>query len=137
MAEAAGRHLDAGHLDVGVHAEQGFEGVEGVDEAVVHEARLGQHCAERRVGVALGEHEAVAVGPVRLVGPEPEIVEIERGQQVGRGKRTAHVAGTRRAQRPPRVAPDLQRLPAQLAQQRLPVVHLTGLPASDSRSGAV
>ena len=67
-----------------VHAEPRFVGVEGVDEAVVDEARLSQHRAECRVGVPLGEHEAVALGPVGLLGPEVEVVEVERGQQVGR-----------------------------------------------------
>ena len=85
---SAGRHLDTGDLDVGVHAEQGFVGVEGVHEAVVHEAGLGQHRAESRVRVPLGEHEAVAVGPVRLVGPEPEVVEV-KARPAGRRRRAS------------------------------------------------
>ena len=95
VAEAAGAHLDAGDLDVRVHPEGGaaiVHGVEAVDVVVVDEAGQLERGAEAGVGVALGEDEAVAVRPVRLVGADVHLVEVEDGQDVGGGQRAAGVA---------------------------------------------
>ena len=42
--------------------------------------------------VAGGEQEPVAVLPLRIVGAEPELVRVDRGEHVGRAEGLANVA---------------------------------------------
>ena len=66
------------------------EGRQLLDREVAAEGHRGVQ-ADRRV--ALRQDEPVAVGPGRLVGPDPQDVEVEGRQHVRRGQRTAEVAG--------------------------------------------
>src|SRR5439155_25105636 len=72
-------------------------------------------------GVALAEDEAVAVGPVRLVRPVPQLGVIERREQLGRGEGARVVAGTRDPREPYRLEPDELRPVAQALDQLLPL----------------
>ena len=56
-------------------------------------AAHGHHGVQPHGAVALGQDEPVALGPVRLVRPDPQHAEVERHQQVHRRQRAAHVAG--------------------------------------------
>src|SRR2546426_931806 len=51
-----------------------------------------QDTVQANRGMALGEDESVAIRPVRTLRINAQDVEIQRGQYVGRGQRTAEVA---------------------------------------------
>ena len=107
MTERAGAHFHAGHLDVRVHAERRFETIEAVEDRIVDEARLREHRAERCVGMAFRQHEAVALRPFGLVRPYAHAMKVKRGKDIGRRARAAHVAAAARTQRAPDVAANL------------------------------
>jgi hypothetical protein len=63
-------------------------------------ARLRHHRVERRHAVALGEHEAIAIGPVGTPGVVLHAVEVEHGQQVDHRERAAGMSRARVRQHP-------------------------------------
>jgi hypothetical protein len=60
--------------------------------------------ADRRV--TLREHEPVPLGPVRLARPDPHLVEVERGQDLGCREGTPDVATLGVRDRPEQLDPD-------------------------------
>ena len=62
-------------------------------------ARVRQHRVERRDRVPLRQHEAVALGPVRLVRAVAHLAEEKRLHDVHRRQRSARVAAGRRGDR--------------------------------------
>ena len=80
MAESAGAHFNARELDIGMHPHQRFITVEIIQQAFRKIAGLGQHGGKSTIRMALGQHEAIPIRPLRLLGPLLEIVKIERRQ---------------------------------------------------------
>jgi hypothetical protein len=74
---------------------------------------MGQHRVERRHRVPLREHEAVALGPVRLVRPVAHLSEEERLHDVDGGERSARVSALRGGDRGQIVDPQVERTPTQ------------------------
>ena len=92
MAEAARRGVAADDLvGIRVHGKGRAEVVERLERLLREEAALGQHGDEARRRVALGEHEAVALVPLRVGGVDVEVFEVENGEYVDDAQRTAHV----------------------------------------------
>ena len=92
-AQRAGRDVDARQLvHVGMTLQPRALLVEGVHllELEVAGQRHGRVLAQG--GVALGEDEAVTIGPVGLVGADAQEAAIQRGEDVGRRERTADMA---------------------------------------------
>ncbi len=56
-------------------------------------AALRQHAVQHRRGMALGQNEAVAIGPFRIVRVVPQDIEKQRGQNLDRGQRTSGMPG--------------------------------------------
>ena len=109
VAEAAGAHLDAGKFEARVHAERRLESVEPVEHRCIDEAGVREDGAERGVRVALRQDEAIAVGPAGLRGPHAHPVEVQRCEDVRRGRRSAGVSAAARAQCAPDAAPHVPR----------------------------
>ena len=53
----------------------------------------GQRAVQAGGGVALGEDEAIPVFPLGVLGVDAQLVEVQVGEQVGRGETAAGVAG--------------------------------------------
>lgn len=66
--------------------------VEGEQHVTVEEAALGEHGVPGRAGVALGQHEAVAVLPLGVLGVVLELLAVENGHELDDGERAAQVA---------------------------------------------
>ena len=67
MAKTSRAHLHTRHLDIGMHPERREISVKLIEHAVIDKAGAGQRGAKRRIGMALGQYEAVTVRPIRLV----------------------------------------------------------------------
>ena len=94
-------------------------GAMNVDELVrVEEAGLGERRVERRRGVALAEHEAVAVGVVGLARVDAQDAEVERGEDVDGRELAAEVAQPGLVDHAQVAQPDRVRAAAQLARPR-------------------
>ena len=95
LAERAGGGLDArGHVDLGVArglAVQLAEVAQLAHRQLV--AAQVQQCVEQHRGVAVAEHEAVAVGPVRVRRVVPQVPAPQRHRHLGHAHRCAGVAG--------------------------------------------
>jgi hypothetical protein len=61
----------------------------------VEEAASGQSGVQRGAGVALAEHEVVAIGPLGLLGPQPQDTEEEDREDVRRREAAAEVGAER------------------------------------------
>ena len=94
LAERAGGDLDAGGL---VHVRVALE--VRADLAQAHQvlerevAVVGERGVLDRRGVALAEHEAVALGPLRVARIVAQDAVVERGEDVRRRQRRVEVAG--------------------------------------------
>ena len=98
-----------GHVRVALEPRVGaVEGQQLLDREVAAQRH-------RRVqpdrGVALGQDEAVAVRPGGLVGSDPQLVEVQRGQHVGGRQRAAQVPGAGVVDGPDHLDPDPARRP--------------------------
>ncbi len=93
-AERPAGHVEpgqAGHVGVALEARAGrVERLQLLDREV---AAQRHRRVEPDGGMALREHEPVAIGPGRLVGTDAQDAEVESGQQVGRRERAPEVAG--------------------------------------------
>ena len=91
-AERSRRHIDAGKSGhVGMPLEARVDGVEGLE---LLNREVAAQCQDRVEGdraVALGEHEAVPVGPPRLLWPDVQDPPVQGGEHVGGGQRSAEV----------------------------------------------
>ena len=102
-------------------------------------ARQGERRVQADRRVSLREHEPVALGPVRLARPDPHLVEVERGQDLGCGEGTADVTALGVRDRPEQLDPDPARhLPEQLrihaglaGRPAIPDLHLAAVHLSD------
>ena len=96
LAEGTGGDVDPGALH---HARVALEHGALLTERVQHGLREIAQDAQRRVqdgaDVALREHKAVAVRPVRVLGVYVHLGEVQRGDHVRGGEGTARVAGLR------------------------------------------
>jgi hypothetical protein len=117
VPERTGAHLHTRDLDVGMHAERRFEGIELVEDCVVDETRLRQHRAQRGICMSLGEHEAVALGPIRLGRANAHAMEVKGGKDVGRRSGAADVSATPGANCTPDIAAHLARFALQFPDQ--------------------
>jgi hypothetical protein len=106
LAERSRRDL---HTRGGAHVRMALEHradlAELLELGVREVAVLGKRRVEDRRGVALGEDEAVALGPVgplRVVAEDPEV---ERGDDVSRRERAVEVAGLGDREHPHAVDP--------------------------------
>ena len=107
MAERAGAEVDAGDpLHVRVVAEGAAEARVVVERGGREEAEIGEHRVEADGGVALAQHEAVAVRPFRIGGVDPEMRVEERGEQLGGGEGAGIVAGAGDPAEPHGLEPD-------------------------------
>jgi hypothetical protein len=85
-----------------VHAERRAEVVEGIQQLLGNEPRLRQERDVAGIGVALGQDEAVAVGPERVIDAVAQGVEVQRHEQLGGRERAAHVPAAGGVQGAPR-----------------------------------
>ena len=92
-------------LHVRVVAEGAAEPGVVVELARREEAEIGQDRIEPDRRVALAQHEAVAVRPVRLLRVEPQMRVVERGEQLGGGEGAGIVAGAGDARQPQGLQP--------------------------------
>src|SRR6266850_4434314 len=96
LAQRAGGGLDARQRGpVGMALERRAELAQRDELFLGKVAGLGQHGIERRDGVALGEHDPIALGPVRPLGIVPQAAEVERGEDVDHRERAARMPGAR------------------------------------------
>jgi hypothetical protein len=101
LAERAGGRLDAGQRHaVRVALERAAELAQRDELALREVAGARHHRVEGGHRVALGEHDAVAIGPVRTPGVVPQPAEDDRHEQVDDRKRPARVAGAGVRQHP-------------------------------------
>ena len=102
LAERAGGRLDAGGVAVfgmagGLRAELA-EALQLVERHALVAEQMQQRIEQHRA-VPGGEHEAVAVRPVRVGGVELQVLGEEHGGDVGGAHRQAGMAGIRRLHR--------------------------------------
>ena len=71
------------------------------------EALLRQHAVQRRGGVALAQHQAVAVGVLGIPGIHVHLGEIDGGEYLGDGQGSARMSGLALVQRLDQVDPEL------------------------------
>ena len=100
-----------------MHPQRRLVAVEPVEQGVLDELGLCQHSRQCRIGMPLGQHEAITVRPVRLMRTHVQGVEVECGQEVRGRHRATHVTTTRGMQGPPHIAAYLERLGLQTFQQ--------------------
>ena len=98
-------------------------------------AGVGLHRVERRHRVPLGEHEAIALGPVRLVRPVAHLGEEQRLHDVDRGEGAARVAASRRRDRREVVDAQVEGTATHRCQS-ISVEHFEGVEFSPTRSRA-
>ncbi len=92
VPERSGGHLHAGHRgDRVAHEAAPVHAVVG-QLAGVEEAALGEGGVQADGGVALAQHEHVAVGRVRSAGVDPQHREVQDRQYIHTGQCTAEVA---------------------------------------------
>ena len=92
MPERAGRHVEPrqpGHVRVTL--QPGVRAIEGQQLLDREVPAQGHRRVQPDGRVALGQDEAVAVRPAGLVRADPELREVERGEHVGGGQRSAKV----------------------------------------------
>ena len=108
LAERAGGGLDSGQpLHVGVPLERAAQLAQSHDLVVREVAGLGERRIEDRRRVPLGEDEAVAVGPVGVLGVVPQdSAEIEGRHDLGGRQRAAGMARARLGRHLQNVCPD-------------------------------
>ena len=92
LTEGASGHLDAGGVHIGVarkaaHTAQGGHLLNG------EEALLRQIAVEHRGGVALGEHQTVAVGVVGVVCVNIHVLLIQIGEYLAHRERASRMSG--------------------------------------------
>ena len=96
LAQGAGGHVDArGIVHVGVALKVAADMAQGLEVLLGEEATLGEGRIQRGSAVALGEHEAVAVGATRVCRIDVHLLEVEVGDDVGGAERTTGVPGLR------------------------------------------
>src|SRR5579864_1628448 len=94
VPERAGAEVDPGDLaHVRVVAERAVQAGVVVEQLPIEEPNVGEHGVEADRGVALAEHEPVAVRPVRLLGSVVQLGVVEGGEQLGGGEGAGVVAG--------------------------------------------
>src|SRR5439155_3905486 len=113
--------VDTGDLaHVGVVAERAAQPRVLVEERAVEEADVSEERIQADRRVALAEEEAVAVGPVRLVGPIPQLGVVQRREELGCGEGARVVPGARNSREPHRLEADELRAVAQALDQFFP-----------------
>src|SRR5215467_5886289 len=117
MPQTARTHFHPGHLDVRMHAQWRLVAVESVEQGILNELGLCQHCRQCRIGMPLGQHEAITIRPVRLLRSHVQDVEIQRGQEVRGRYRATHVTTPRGMQGPPHITAYLECFDLQTFQQ--------------------
>ena len=83
--------------------------VKGEQHVAVEEAALGENRVPGRAGVTLGQHEAIAVLPLGVLGIVLELLAVENGHNLDDGERAAQVAVATVQQHLDDVAADLSR----------------------------
>ena len=97
LAEGAGGHLDArAQLGVGVALQPAAQLAQGHELLAREEPGVSQHGVEGRGRVALGQHEPVAAGHVRVGRVvRHHAAEVQRREHVDAGERAAWMAAAR------------------------------------------
>ena len=84
LAQAAGGHIHArGLVHVGVALQIAADLAQGLEVFHREVTALGQRCIQCRGGMALGQHQTVAVGLLRVLRVNVHFHEIEVAQQFG------------------------------------------------------
>ena len=78
---------------------------------------MGERRVEGGAGVPLGEQQPVTVRPVGTLGIDPQVVEVERGQDLGAGEGAAQVAAVAVVDHLQYVQPELLGAAVQLAHE--------------------
>ena len=87
VAQRAAADVNAGCLvHIRVPLQNGVVLAQGGEMLGVEEPPARQRRIQRRAGVALGEHKAVAILPPRVLRVDPHDVKVERGDHVHRGE---------------------------------------------------
>ena len=93
LTQTAGGHIHARRLiHVGVALQVAADLAQGLEVFHREEPALGQRSVERRSGVALGQHQTVAVRLFRSLGVNIHIHEIEVRQHLGDVQTAARMA---------------------------------------------
>ncbi len=96
VPQGAGRGVATDNLvAIGVHGEGAAEMIEGLQQFLVKITAFGQGGNQAGRCMSLGQDEAVTVLPVRLIGPDPQMLKIKDGQYVCDAERTPNVGATR------------------------------------------
>ena len=94
LAQGAGGHVDAGDgVHVGVTLEVAVNVAQGGQVLYGEEATEGQRRVEAGGRVALGQDKPVPIRPAGVGGVDPQLFEVEIGEQVGRRETAAGMAG--------------------------------------------
>ena len=92
LSQRAARHLDPGRLHVSVALEAAVQLAEAAELLLREIARLGERGVEHGTRVRLAQDEPVPVRPRGLRRPVPHDAEVERGEDLHGGERSARVS---------------------------------------------
>ena len=94
LAERTGGHVNArGVVHVGVTLQGAADVAQRLEILLGEESALGEHGVQTRRAVALGKHEAIAVGLAGVGRVDVHFLKVQIGHDVGSAERTARMAG--------------------------------------------